>query len=219
MCFVLLSAALGAGSPVAWARFQPVVCKNAFTEQQGDATEGQKVAAQVYQQMPVLPDSDPVSRYVRGLGAKLVAHAPGYRWPYNFHVVASEDMNAFALPGGTIFVNLGTIQAAETEAQLAGVMAHEVFHVVMRHSTCNDGATVDGASVWPGEHSFVAVLLGRGTAGQLGQAVIGGAQSLDFLVLSGMLRSRWNCWGRGFCISTWGTIREGCRSSLRRFSR
>ncbi|MEO6910779.1 MAG: M48 family metallopeptidase, partial [Edaphobacter sp.] len=182
-CLILLSAVMGACSPAAWARFQPVTCKNAFTQQQ-EITEGQKVVAQVYQQMPVLPDSDPVSRYVRQLGAKLVAHAPGYKWPYNFHVVASEDINAFALPGGTIFVNLGTVQAAETEAQLAGVMAHEISHVVMRHSTCNLTAQ-QSKSLWYGLGSIAsAVLLGNGTAGQLGQAVIGGAQSLDFLHMS-----------------------------------
>jgi peptidase M48-like protein len=182
-CFVLLSAALSVGSPMAWARFQPVHCKNAFTEQQ-EITEGQKVVAQVYQQMPVLPDSDPVARYVRQLGAKLVAHAPGYKWPYNFHVVASEDINAFALPGGTIFVNLGTVQAAETEAQLAGVMAHEISHVVMRHSTCNLTAQ-QSKSLWYGLGSIAsAILLGNGTAGQLGQAAIGGAQGLDFLHMS-----------------------------------
>jgi beta-barrel assembly-enhancing protease len=122
--------------PAAWGRFEPVTCKNAFTVEK-EQTEGAQVAAQVYKQMPVLPDSDPVSRYVQKLGARLVAQAPGYKWQYNFHVVASEDINAFALPGGSIFVNLGTVQAAETEAQLAGVMAHEISHVVMRHSTCN----------------------------------------------------------------------------------
>jgi Zn-dependent protease with chaperone function len=181
--FGLLSAVLGAGSPAAWARFQPVSCKNAFTEQQ-EVTEGQKVVAQVYQQMPVLPDSDPVAQYVRQLGGRLVAHAPGYKWPYNFHVVASEDINAFALPGGTIFVNLGTVQAAETEAQLAGVMAHEISHVVMRHSTCNLTAQ-QSKSLWYGLGSIASsVLLGNGTAGQLGQAVIGGAQGLDFLHMS-----------------------------------
>ena len=182
-CLGLLGAMLGAGSPVAWARFQPVSCKNAFTEQQ-EVTEGQKVVAQVYQQMPVLPDSDPVARYVRQIGARLVAHATGYKWPYNFHVVASEDINAFALPGGTIFVNLGTVQAAETEAQLAGVMAHEISHVVMRHSTCNLTAQ-QSKSLWYGLGSIASsILLGNGTAGQLGQAVIGGAQGLDFLHMS-----------------------------------
>jgi hypothetical protein len=180
LCIVLLS---GLCAPMAWARFQPVTCKNAFTQQQ-EISEGQKVVAQVYQQMPVLPDSDPVARYVRDLGAKLVAHAPGYKWPYNFHVVASEDINAFALPGGTVFVNLGTVQAAETEAQLAGVMAHEISHVVMRHSTCNL-TKQQSKSLWYGLGSIASsILLGNGTAGQLGQAVIGGVQGLDFLHMS-----------------------------------
>jgi Zn-dependent protease with chaperone function len=120
----------------ALARFEPRPCKNAYTEQQ-EITEGAKAAAQVGQQMPLLPDSDPVAQYVQQLGAKLASHAPGYRWPFNFHVVNVADINAFALPGGSIFVNLGTVQAAETEAQLAGVMAHETSHVVQRHATCN----------------------------------------------------------------------------------
>jgi len=180
VCLAMLG---GIFVPAGWARFQPPTCKNAFTQQQ-EITEGQKVAAQVYRQMPVLPDSDPVSSYVRDLGAKLVAHAPGYRWPYSFHVVASEDINAFALPGGSVFVNLGTVQAAETEAQLAGVMAHEISHVVMRHSTCNL-TKQQSKSLWYGLGSIAsAVLLGNGTAGQLGQAAIGGVQSLDFLHMS-----------------------------------
>jgi predicted Zn-dependent protease len=56
-------------------------------------------------------------------------------WPYEFHVVQQKDINAFALPGGPIFINLGTIQAADNEAQLAGVIAHEMSHVYERHST------------------------------------------------------------------------------------
>src|SRR6476646_3435919 len=85
--------------------------------------------------MPVLPDSSPVTKYIQQLGGKLAAQAPGYKWPYNFHVANMAEVNAFALPGGTIFVNLGTIQAATNEAQLAGVMAHEISHVVQRHGT------------------------------------------------------------------------------------
>ena len=113
----------GTASP-AWARFQiPPPCKNSYTVEQ-EQTEGAKAAAEVFKQMPVLPDSSPVSQYVRNLGAKLVNVTPGYRWPFNFHVVASEEINAFALPGGAMFVNLGAINAAETESQLAGVMAH-----------------------------------------------------------------------------------------------
>jgi len=111
-------------------------CSNNVSPQQ-QIEIGKKAAAQVYQQMPVLPDSNEVTRYVQGLGQKLVAQAPGYRWPYNFHVVNVADINAFALPGGSIFVNLGTIQAADDEAQLAAVMAHEISHVVLQHSICN----------------------------------------------------------------------------------
>lgn len=62
-------------------------------------------------------------------------HAPGEKWPYSFHVINQKEINAFALPGGPIFVNLGTIQAADNEAQLAGVLAHEISHVVQRHGT------------------------------------------------------------------------------------
>ncbi|HEU4636057.1 MAG TPA: M48 family metalloprotease, partial [Edaphobacter sp.] len=129
---VLLSGATNA----AWARFQvPPPCKNAFSVQQ-EQVEGAKYAGEIFKQMPVLPDSSPVSQYIQQLGKKLVAVTPGYRWPFNFHVVASDEINAFALPGGAMFVNLGAIRAAETESQLAGVMAHELSHVVMRHSTC-----------------------------------------------------------------------------------
>ncbi len=87
------------------------------------------------QKMPILPDSSPISQYISRLGQELAAHAPGYKWPYSYHVVNTKDVNAFALPGGPVFINLGTIQAADTEAQLAGVLAHETAHVVERHAT------------------------------------------------------------------------------------
>ena len=71
---------------------------------------GQKAMAEVYKQMPVLPDSSPVTQYIQQLGKKLqTAIPPQYNWPYQFHVVQQKDINAFALPGGPIFVNVGTI--------------------------------------------------------------------------------------------------------------
>lgn len=172
----------------AWARFEPVTCKNSFTEDQ-EIAEGNKVARQIYGQMPVLPENDPVTRYVQALGAKLVAQAPVLpgvqrQWPFNFHVVASEEINAFALPGGSIFVNLGTIQAAETEAQLAGVMAHETSHVVMRHSTCNMGKQRNKSILYGLGAIGSAILLGDSAAGSLAQAGIGYGQNLDFLHMS-----------------------------------
>lgn len=168
----------------AWARFiPPPPCRNKFTHQQ-EITEGEKVAAQIYQQMPVLPDSDPVAQYVSQLGQRLAAHAPGYKWPFNYHVVASSDINAFALPGGSIFVNLGTVQAAESEAQLAGVLAHETSHVVLRHSTCNI-TKQQGPDIAYGIGSLLSqIVLGNGMAGALAQAGLGGLKNLQFLSMS-----------------------------------
>src|SRR5207248_3379312 len=56
-----------------------------------------------------------------------------------FHVVQQKEINAFALPGGPMFVNIGTINAADNEAELAGVMAHEMAHVYMQHSAKQQG--------------------------------------------------------------------------------
>src|SRR5262245_27854697 len=96
---------------------------------------GLEAAGQVYTQMPVLPDSSPETQYIQALGKKLVNTIPTDRsWPFQFHVVAQKEINAFALPGGPMFVNIGTITAAENEAQLAGVMGHEMAHVYMQHS-------------------------------------------------------------------------------------
>jgi Zn-dependent protease with chaperone function len=178
----VLAAVLLLVSPCAWGRFQPRPCKNAFTPQQ-EITEGQKVAAQVWKQMPVLPDSNPVSQYVEQLGMKLVKYAPGYKWPYNFHVVNSEDINAFALPGGSIFVNLGTIQAADTEAQLAGVMAHEISHVAQRHSTCNI-TKQQTPSLLAGLGQIVAGIALPGATGAIVQQGIGLTAGLSFLRMS-----------------------------------
>ena len=96
---------------------------------------GLQVAAQVYTQTPVLPDSSPETQYIQALGKRLVdTIPPEHSWPFQFHVIAQKEINAFALPGGPMFVNIGTIVAADNEAQLAGVMAHEMSHVYMQHS-------------------------------------------------------------------------------------
>lgn len=181
--WVMILGLVGATSP-AWARFKiPPPCKNAFSVEQ-EQQEGAKVAAEVFKEMPVLPDSSPISQYVRQLGDRLVTVTPGYRWPFNFHVVASEEINAFALPGGAMFVNLGAIRAAETESQLAGVMAHELSHVVLRHSTCNL-TKQQAPKMWAGLGQLAAgVLLGNGALGSLATQGIGVVAGLGFLKMS-----------------------------------
>src|SRR5437016_7654922 len=95
---------------------------------------GLKAMSEVYQQMPVLPDYNPVTQNVQQLERRLVQVIPQQNsWPYQFHVIPQKDVNAFALPGGPIFINVGTVLAADNESQLAGVMSHEMSHVYMQH--------------------------------------------------------------------------------------
>jgi len=157
-------------------------CRNSFSPQQ-QVELGEKAKTQVYQSTPVLPDSSPATQYIAELGRRLTANAPGYRWPYNFHVANAAEINAFALPGGSAFVNLGAIQAAETEAQLVGVMAHEISHVVLQHSVCN-AEKQQRVGILAGVGQLAAgVLLGSNAAGVVQQG-IGLTAGLGFLRMS-----------------------------------
>jgi beta-barrel assembly-enhancing protease len=125
---------------------------------------GLQAMAEVYKSMPVLSDSSPVTQYVQQLGRKLVPVIPQDKsWPYQFHVIPQKEINAFALPGGPIFINLGTIQAADNEAELAGVMAHEMSHVYMQHSAKRAGKT----SVAEGILGVLGAVLPGNAAGNL----------------------------------------------------
>ena len=124
---------------------------------------GRQAMAEVYKQMPVLPDSSPQSQYIRQLGKKLADEIPQqYSWPFEFHVIPQKDINAFALPGGPMFVNVGAIVAAENEAELAGVMAHEMSHVYMQHS-----AKQASKAQWTSLLGALGGLFGGGVAGNL----------------------------------------------------
>ena len=144
---------------------------------------GLEAAAQVFQQMPVLPDDSPEALYVRRLGQKLVATIPQQSsWPFEFHVVPQKEINAFALPGGQMFINVGTITAARSEAELAGVMGHEMAHVYMQHSAKQAGKA-QTTSMIAGIASAVLGATAGGAAGglvgQLGQMGIQmGAQGM-----------------------------------------
>jgi beta-barrel assembly-enhancing protease len=179
--FVLATICLWA--PQAQARVELQPCKNNITPEQ-QIQLGQKAVQQVYQQMPVLPDSSKVTQYIQGLGQRITAEAPGYKWPYNFHVVNVAEINAFALPGGSIFVNLGTIQAADNEAQLVAVMSHEVSHVVLQHSICNlEKEQRVGLLAGIGQIAS-GLILGDSTIGALAQKGIGLGAGLTFLRMS-----------------------------------
>jgi hypothetical protein len=110
---------------------------NKYTPAQ-DVELGLQAAQEARQQMPVMRD-DAVTSYVEDVGHRLVAAIPPeLRHPefrYTFEVINVREINAFALPGGPMFVNRGMIEAAHSEGEVAGVMAHELSHVVLRHGT------------------------------------------------------------------------------------
>ncbi len=108
---------------------------NMFTPQQ-DVALGKQAALDAQRKLP-LCNAPRVDAYLTQLGMKLVAKLPtrGVEYPFEFHCVNDKAINAFALPGGYVFINRGAIEAADNEAQLAGVMAHELSHVALRHGT------------------------------------------------------------------------------------
>jgi len=105
---------------------------------QDDVKLGRQAAQEAEQQFPLLNDSE-VRSYVERVGERLVAAIPSQfqhpEFDYFFKVVNARDINAFALPGGPMYVNRGMIEAARSEGEMAGVMAHEISHVALRHGT------------------------------------------------------------------------------------
>jgi predicted Zn-dependent protease len=106
---------------------------NIFSKDQ-DVQLGREAAAQVESQKQIVKDSA-VANYIQNIGKRLASQPQAGGFPYTFKVVNDPTINAFALPGGPTFVNTGLISAAENEAQIAGVMAHEISHVALRHGT------------------------------------------------------------------------------------
>jgi Zn-dependent protease with chaperone function len=136
---------------------------NIFSVQQ-DIAVGKQNAVQAARQLP-LCNAPRVDAYLTELGMKLVAHldSHGAQYPWEFHCVNDRSINAFALPGGYVFVNRGAIEAADNESQLAGVMAHEISHVALRHGT-NQASK---AELTQGGLNIFGGLLGGGVSGAL----------------------------------------------------
>lgn len=111
----------------------PAAAINLFSVQQ-DAEVGRQAAADAERQLPMLRDAA-VESYVNAIVRRLVAAAPGPRFSYRARVVNAADINAFALPGGYLYVNRGLIEAVRSEGELAGVLAHEIAHIAQRHGT------------------------------------------------------------------------------------
>jgi Zn-dependent protease with chaperone function len=150
---------------------------NLFSADQ-DIQIGRQSAAQVERQIPLLHDAA-VERYVQAIGQRLAAAAPGPKFPYQFRVTNLSDVNAFALPGGFMYVNRGLIELVPTEGELAGVMAHEMAHVALRHQTNQ----VSKAYVARAGVGIVGGILGGGNRGSTGVIQAMGGVGLNALFL------------------------------------
>jgi hypothetical protein len=106
---------------------------NIFSPQQ-DVEMGREVAKEAESQLPILNDRR-ANAYIDALGKSLAARVPGEKYPYQFKIVNDKAINAFALPGGYVYINRGIIEAATSESQVASVLAHEISHVALRHGT------------------------------------------------------------------------------------
>ena len=106
---------------------------NLFSPEQ-DVEIGAKSAEEIEGQLPIIEESH-VQAFIGQIGERLGEVIQGPDFPYQFKVTNLSDINAFALPGGYMYINRGLIEAASTEAELAGVMAHEMAHVALRHGT------------------------------------------------------------------------------------
>ncbi len=163
----------------AFARYEPKPGRPNFFSLDQEVQLGQQEAVKVDKQMPIVNDAD-LNRYIQHLGARLVAKAPGPKYPYTFKIVDQKDVNAFALPGGPIHINLGTIQATDSEAELAGVVAHEMSHVIMRHST----HMASQQMLAQAPLSILGGIMGNGVGSQLAQLGISFAAGSVFMKYS-----------------------------------
>lgn len=147
-------------------------CAPAVSTQQ-EVALGADYSRQINQQLPLLNDG-PTLRYVNQIGQQIAAIADPRGIRYNFYVVNSDVVNAFALPGGYVYVNRGLIERADNLSEFAGVLAHEIGHVAQRHSI-EQLQRAQNANL--GLAVLYGVLLGRNPSGieQAGIQLGGGA--------------------------------------------
>ena len=185
--FVALAMVLAMSVAVADAQTKIKAGFNLFSPQD-DVQVGAQSATEAERQLPILRDSS-VENYVNRIGQRLAANAGGPQFQYRFRVVNASDINAFALPGGFVYVNRGVLDAARNEGEVAGVLAHEISHVSLRHGTHQASKaylTQAGISILGG---LLGNKIGQGTA-QIINAVGGFGLNVLFLKYSRDLESQ-----------------------------
>src|SRR5215217_1331040 len=138
---------------------------------QDDVKLGRQAAQEAEQQFPLLRDEE-VRSYVEDVGRRLVGAIPSQfqhsEFQYYFKVVNARDINAFALPGGPMYVNRGMIEAARNEGEMAGVMAHELSHVALRHGTAQ-ATKAQKYSILAGIGAIAGAVIGGAPGAIIGQ--------------------------------------------------
>src|SRR4026208_2237637 len=133
---------------------------------QQEVQMGQQEAAQINQQLPLVSDPE-ANRYINVLGDQIASHTSRADLDWHFYIVDSKEVNAFAVPGGYVYVNRGLIERTGNMDELAGVLGHEIGHVVRRHSI-KQMEKAQGANVGV----TLACVLTRICESQAGQAAI-----------------------------------------------
>ncbi|CAN5731455.1 hypothetical protein BH20ACI4_BH20ACI4_07460 [soil metagenome] len=145
---------------------------------QDDVKIGREASQEVEKQFPILNDYQ-ATQYVENVGERLVrAIPPQFQQPafdYRFKVVNARDINAFALPGGPMYVNRGMIEAAKSEGEMAGVMAHEISHIALRHATAQQTKLNNPLNQILGIGAILGgAILGGQTGAAIGQTLAAG---------------------------------------------
>ncbi|MDR0787403.1 MAG: M48 family metalloprotease [Gemmatimonadota bacterium] len=139
---------------------------------QEEVALGQQTAAQLSAELPLVRDAASVE-YINQLGNQIARHADTRDIQYRFYIVNASEVNAFAIPGGHVYVNRGLIERSRNVSELAGVLAHEIAHVTHRHGV-EQWTRAQRANL--GVNVLYGVLLGRAPSGIESAAIqVGGA--------------------------------------------
>lgn len=143
-----------------------------------DVKIGREASVEAEKTFPIINDAQ-MSEYVQGVGRRLVAAIPAeFRQPafqYTFKIINARDINAFALPGGPMYINRGMIEAAKNEGEMAGVMAHEIAHVALRHGTAQATQQSNPINQILGIGAILGgAILGGETGAAIGQQIYAG---------------------------------------------
>ncbi|HTL06255.1 MAG TPA: M48 family metalloprotease, partial [Gemmatimonadales bacterium] len=157
---------------------QPQPGFNLFTVSQ-DIEIGKQSAIEAEKQLRLLNDRS-TDAYLNRIVTRLAGYAPGAKYPYHIKAVNAAEVNAFALPGGPMYVNRGLLETARNEAELAGALAHEMAHVALRHGTHQ----ASKAYLAQSGLGILGGLLGKSSGAQVVNAVGGAGMNVLFLKFS-----------------------------------